>query len=58
MRYKVREVDGKYYVYDSHREDSEPQEFKDLNEAIATAAAKSFDTGEQSGKRHPEGSGE
>jgi len=55
MRYKVREVDGKYYVYDSHSEGTvEPEECKSLDEAIAKAASKSFDTGEQSGKRHPE----
>ncbi len=59
MRYKVREVNGKYYVYDSHNpETSEPEECASMSEAIAKAGAKSFDLGEQRGKRHPEDSGE
>ena len=54
MRYKVREVSGKYYVYDSHRPEADPEECESLAEAIAKAGSKSFDTGEQSGPRHPE----
>lgn len=54
MRYKVREVEGKYFVYDSHNPEADAEECNSLSEAIAKAGAKSFDTGEQSGKRHPE----
>ena len=54
MRYKVKEVDGKYYVYDSQNPEADPIECNTLEEAIAKAGTKSFDTGEQSGNRHPE----
>lgn len=54
MRFKVRETDGKYFVYDSHNPEAEPEECESLSEAIAKAGTKSTDTGEQSGKRHPE----
>lgn len=54
MRYKVREVNGKYHVYDSHHPDRDPEEVDSLDEAIAKAASKSFDLGEQSGPKHPE----
>lgn len=54
MRYKVREVDGKYQVYDSHKPENEPEVCDSLDEAIAKAASKSYDLGEQNGPRHPE----
>lgn len=54
MRYKVREVNGKYLVYDSHNPEADPEECQSLSEAIAKAGSKSFDTGEQAGVRHPE----
>lgn len=54
MRYKVREVSGKYYVYDSHNPENDPEECDSLSEAIAKAGSKSFDLGEQNGPRHPE----
>jgi hypothetical protein len=54
MRYKVREVNGKYYVHDTHKPENDPEECDSLDEAIAKAASKSFDLGEQSGNRHPE----
>jgi hypothetical protein len=54
MRYKVQEVQGEYWVYDTHNREAEPEKCDSMSEAIAKAAAKSFDLGEQNGKRHPE----
>lgn len=54
MRFKVREVNGKYHIYDSHNPEADPEECASLSEAIAKAGAKSMNLGEQNAKRHPE----